>query len=233
MDARSIKAVTYLSKQPILHMDMIHLISRGTAEIMAVSAEGVLLYDTSSHAYFITADTKKTAIEMAEKISHFPIVSHQKNDLEVIEQRRDYQEKLSCYQAVYLTKKQLNIPQQGLDILPLRKQDLPLIFLYGQHVDATYLTSRYRHGELWGAYKEETLVGFIGIHEEGSIGMLHVFDAYQRRGVASLLEGYLTDEYVKQGLVPFAQIEVGNEASLKLHQKLGYTVSEGYLTWFF
>ncbi|MGY3777578.1 hypothetical protein [Isobaculum melis] len=68
MDAQSIKAVTYLSKQPILHMDMLQLIARGTTQIIAVSDEGVLLFDTMSQAYFVTANSEPYSLRHIKSI---------------------------------------------------------------------------------------------------------------------------------------------------------------------
>lgn len=39
-----------------------------------------------------------------------------------------------------------------------------------------------------GAFLDGVLAGFIGIHEEGSIGMLEVLPAYRRRSLGYALE---------------------------------------------
>ena len=39
-----------------------------------------------------------------------------------------------------------------------------------------------------GAFLDGVLAGLIGIHEEGSIGMLEVLPAYRRRGLGYALE---------------------------------------------
>lgn len=66
-----------------------------------------------------------------------------------------------------------------------------------------------------------TLVGFIGEHEEASMGMLEVFPAARRHGYAFALEAALIDELLRAGRVPFCHVAPANEASRGLQRKLG------------
>ncbi|MBE6831787.1 MAG: tRNA (guanosine(37)-N1)-methyltransferase TrmD, partial [Ruminococcaceae bacterium] len=51
------------------------------------------------------------------------------------------------------------------------------------------------------------------------------------QGIAVVLETFLANRFLAEGRVPFAQIIAGNTASLKLQQKLGFTVSEQAICW--
>ena len=82
-----------------------------------------------------------------------------------------------------------------------------------------------------GGYLDGAMVGYIGVHDEGSMGMLHVFPAYRRRGYAEALYGTLINNQLCRGRLPFAQIFADNTASLQLQRKLGLRVSDGLIYW--
>lgn len=75
------------------------------------------------------------------------------------------------------------------------------------------------------------LVGYIGFHEEGSIGMLEVFPEYQRRGIGMALETYIMNLTLERGWIPYGQIIVGNDNSMLLQKKMGLCVSKEQLFW--
>lgn len=82
-----------------------------------------------------------------------------------------------------------------------------------------------------GGYLDGQMVGYIGLHGEGSMGMLYVFPEFRRRGYAEALYRTLINNQLKKGRKPFAQIIAGNEASLALQKKLGLRVSNGIVYW--
>ena len=82
-----------------------------------------------------------------------------------------------------------------------------------------------RKSMLFG-YHEDHLVGFIGEHLEGSMGLLYVFPEYRRMGFAAALENAKIAEVMQKGFVPFAQIDKNNLPSLGLQEKIGLTRSE-------
>ena len=84
-----------------------------------------------------------------------------------------------------------------------------------------------------GIYIEGKLCGFIGCHNDGSMGMLYVEDAYRRQGLAASLEGYLINKQREQGMIPYAHIVNGNEASIQLQERLGLNLSETVIWWLY
>lgn len=76
-------------------------------------------------------------------------------------------------------------------------------------------------GLMWGVFDEGKIAGFIGLHSEGSMGMLEILPEYRRRGYAFALEAYCIDRHLKQGWTAFGQVIEGNGASWALQQKLG------------
>lgn len=82
-----------------------------------------------------------------------------------------------------------------------------------------------------GGYLGEEFVGYIGVHGEGSMGLLHVFPPYRRRGYAEALYGTLINNQLQKGRLPFAQIIADNEKSLQLQWKMGVRISDGLVYW--
>ena len=76
-------------------------------------------------------------------------------------------------------------------------------------------------------------VGFVGEHLEGSLGILYILPEYRKQGFAAYLEKYQMNEMLKDGYLPFGQVEVGNEKSLNLQKKLGFKECSGFVYWFF
>ena len=87
--------------------------------------------------------------------------------------------------------------------------------------------------ELLGGFVGDTLVGFIGWHPEGDMGLLHVFEAYRRQGFAYAMEALQINLMLKRGELPRGQVIRGNEASLALQVKLGFTVADSTVSWMF
>ena len=97
--------------------------------------------------------------------------------------------------------------------------------------DPKYLRERLDAGVMRGAFAQGQLLGFIGMHSEGSVGMLEVLPPYRRRGVALALMAAMANHCLERGWVPFSQIFDGNTASLELHRRLGWTLCPEKLYW--
>ena len=50
------RAITYLIKNPLLHMGMIEPIRRDTADILYAETDGVLIKEQKSNAYMVSVD---------------------------------------------------------------------------------------------------------------------------------------------------------------------------------
>ena len=87
-----------------------------------------------------------------------------------------------------------------------------------------------RQGILLGYYQGQ-LIGFIGEHLEGSMGILYVFPEYRHRGFGAALRTHLIAKTIEKGYIPFGQVEKGNYASLSLQKKIGMTQSDHLIVW--
>ena len=146
--------------------------------------------------------------------------------------KKDY---FACYQAVYMATQPIEFTIPDHVSIRLLTQDYldDVYHIYHHMSDRDYIKDRIEKKALWGLFHDGQLAGFIGMHREGSMGILEIKKEYQRRGYGSLLESYLMNELLKQKKVPYCQVVVGNEASLALQRKLNMTLSTTYSYWVF
>lgn len=86
-------------------------------------------------------------------------------------------------------------------------------------------------GQLWGLFEGGQLAAFIGMHHEGSMGILEVLPEYRRRGLAMALEGWLIRWHLERGWTPFCHVYEDNPASHALQKKLGLTPAPEQVVW--
>ena len=87
-------------------------------------------------------------------------------------------------------------------------------------------------GRVLGGFEDGRLVGFVGEHEDGSVGLLEVLPAYQGQGWGHALLAAKTRAQLAEGLVPWAQVWPANRASLALMRDCGYVVGAERSMWF-
>ena len=86
---------------------------------------------------------------------------------------------------------------------------------------------------MYGAFLGNRLAGFIGTHEEGSIGMLEVIPEFRGKGIGSELERYAINSAIAKGRYPYCQVKEDNEISMKLQKSLGMEISKTKVYWLF
>ncbi|MCM1540277.1 MAG: GNAT family N-acetyltransferase [Blautia sp.] len=84
---------------------------------------------------------------------------------------------------------------------------------------------------MYGAFVDDRQVGFVGMHSEGSLGLLYVEEAYRRQGIAVSLEAYVINRALEKGWIPYGHVIVGNEKSFALQEKLGLYRSDRTVWW--
>lgn len=119
----------------------------------------------------------------------------------------------------------------ALEIRPLTPGHADLVIAHYSHPEyfsREEVVRRLAAGTIDGGYLDGELVGFIGMHAEGSMGMLEVFPGWRRRGVALALEAAKVASGLAAGHVPWAQVFPENRASIALQRRLGMAFDTGY-----
>ena len=224
-----------LETNPVLYAGLIQILKRGTARILEETENGIFLLDTVSNGVMLAVENIETGKEWLRKHSNLHSTLFSVFDRELVDFiRAEYglTEVLDCYQALY----PLNTPpvyEKTLHIRCAVQQDLPLILVHYDRLSETELKQVITRGNLFLAFHNGDVVGFVGEHLEGSMGLLEVFPNCRRQGYGAELESFMISRMLDRGLLPYCQVEADNEKSLALQRKLGMTVSREKVYWVF
>ena len=169
------------------------------------------------------------------------IRSHNREMVPFMEKYFHLKTDMECIQGAYTRKEKLPVHglygpdgrgENGFSIRTLTEEFIPFVAEHYSEIGSPeYVTERILHGAVYGAFYEEKIVGFIADHEEGSIGMLYVLPEYRKRHVAMALETYCMNLAVERGEIPYGQVVLGNEASIRLQEKMGICFAKGTVVW--
>lgn len=236
-----------MMRQKLLHIDMIELINRGRARIVYHDADEILLRDIVTGIYFHTRMSGvpqmewKLPLKLAKDDSIECIVLHQREMVPLMETHFHLKEDMECLQGAYTRREKLPVRglygpdgrgEDGFSIRTLTEEYIPFVAEHYSEIGTSeYVSERIRHGAVYGAFYDKKIVGFIANHEEGSIGMLYVLPEYRKRHVAMALETYCMNLAVERGEIPYGQVVLGNEASIRLQEKMGICFAKGTIVW--
>jgi ribosomal protein S18 acetylase RimI-like enzyme len=111
-------------------------------------------------------------------------------------------------------------------------RDVVRHYSFARFLDEGRLASALEAGLFLGAFEGEELVGFVGEHEEGSIGMLEVFPGHRKAGWGAALEATKANAFLAAGQVPWTEVYPYNKGSVRLHRRLGFSVLDASLSAF-
>ncbi|MEG1548300.1 MAG: GNAT family N-acetyltransferase [Clostridia bacterium] len=221
----------YLTQNTLLHIDMIDALKRGIGHIRYAAEDGVLLYNRVSSSYLISCKTRERAGIIAKSLPSTGMVTlHQEEYVDLFLDLGFMPELERCYQAAYLCDMPME-GAEGFDIRLLTMEHLPFIIEHYNSIDdKAYIEQCLKQG-MFGAFDGGALMGFIGMHLEGSMGLLHILPQYRKRGVGGALEAYLVNYLLGCGRIPYGQVIYTNQASLNLQRRLGFSISKERLVW--
>lgn len=224
----------YLKRDPLLYVNLTQALERDLAETVAASKEGILLKDKTSETYMLSARTNDTALALLEKCADAQLLMASESFyLEEITTRMRLKLLMDCRQASYQKKEKLPVKETGAILRPLQKEHA--LFMqqnYTLGVELSYIQQQIETGVAFGAFYGNELAGFIGMHSEGSLGLLEVMPAYRGRGIGSALQAYAANKLLEEGYIPFAQIEKENRPSLRLQKSLGFSLTNRLVYWY-
>ena len=192
----------------------------------------MLVRDTISGAYMFACDDAEPGIALLDRYlgrdCNLLMVSDYSLGKAAYE-RYGFSEKLECFQVAYYGKRPST--DTALSIRTADKNDLPTLTANYRLISPEELEKVVMRGSVLLGYDGDRLVGFIGEHLEGSMGLLYVFPEYRRRGFGAALQRRLIAKTMDEGYIPFGQVEKDNAGSLELQKKLGMTISDKLILW--
>ncbi len=229
-----------LERDPVLYIDLIEALRRGIGQVLYAD-EGACLVGFPHGDRPVTEFTTLCAdLAAARRVfARLPwerdilFAVHEPPTLSYVREHHPVLPFLGerFYQAAYLNQEPPSIPSSPFSVLPLTPNSLEDVAQIHPSEEKEYLLDRLNAGVMLGALEGETLAGIIGIHGEGSMGLLEVRPDYRRRGVAALLEAHMICRLLAQGETPYGSVRTDNVPSLALQRSLGMTFSSPSFHW--
>jgi len=239
MKERLMRALTrddldFLGKEPLLRVQPRVAALRGSGEVLARTEGGLLLLDRVGGVPMLCADHGRAvrALEPALPAGTHILVSDCSPMDDWLMEKRGLDGRSVCNNVVYLGQKPVPV-QTDIELRPLPLSEAERVSENYPLHDLETIRIFIGEGRLLGGYRGEELVGFLGWHEEGSMGLLHVFAPFRRRGYAYAMEGLQINMMLGRGELPFGQVIQGNDASMALQLKLGFTREDRTVSWLY
>lgn len=232
------RIIKRLSKEKRRFIHMMEGLRRGLAEVLYENGRNLLLWEAGPRNFLIHAESAEELNKLLAILEeheaqegqalNFVVLTNQWED--ILRERLGLANEICrCYQATYTIGEPA--PVRHKDIRPLTKEQLSYVSEHYHMAGEEYVRDRIERGALYGVYEGEALVGFGGYHDDESIGLLYIDEAYRGRGYARSMEGYLINRLRAQGKIPYGHIVYGNEASLKLQESMGLILSQPEVYW--
>lgn len=242
-----------LSVRKIHHMDMIEAINRGRATLIYMDETECLLMENQSGTYFHTtyeATNQETyrphfldelGSESLDKI--ILLMEHNEGCVSEIEKALGLRMEYKNHTCALTRREKLPIRglyaedgkegPTGISIEPLTLSDLDYALgLYKlQFDDPEYMKHRIENDPMYLARFHGAPAGIMGMHVDGSIGMLEVDPAFRRNHIGFALETYLYNKMIENGEIPYGYIFHTNQISIDMQEKLGMYVAKEYSFW--
>lgn len=227
-------AEDYLARQGLRCVDMLELLRRDSGSVRYARPDGLLLWDKESGAWFLSARSEE---DLNRALSLIPqearlATCHEDWYLDAVEKRLGLKGR-AFFQSVWTKEQPPELPPFQGELRRLGPEWVEIVAeAYCQTFgDVDYILGAIERGML-GLFDGETLAGFIGVHDEGSLGMLEVLPPYRRRGYGLVLQLAIIRAALAEGRYAYGQVAEHNAASLALQQKAGMTVCPEKIYWF-
>jgi hypothetical protein len=229
-------AYDYLMRDFMTHIDMLEILQTQKTQFLAVKDNGVLLLHDD---LLLLASEPGRAVDflplITQDITQYPdlmIVLHNGELKESLERAFGFQTVMECYHAVYTSTDRIpyTLPENA-EIRKLNARYVDFVHTHYHVVDdVSYIRERIEE-DMFGVFIDDNIVGFAGTHDMRSMGMLEILPEYRRLGLAYCIEAHLINHLLAMGRVPYCQVAVNNEASIRLQQKMGLELSKSVIYW--
>ena len=224
-----------IKKDIALHADFLESLRMGDARILHDSEGALLVQLISWPLYLIAAvdpEEGKQLIDglLPDENGEIVIVARGEQ-LVTYAKECGFQTVSPCVQVLYDKKEPIPFETELVIQHPDHSEYERIKDAYTLPISEEEVLASIDQPEFSAGYLNGEMVGFIGMHPEGSLGMLHIFDEYRGRGYAEILEKYMINGRIAAGAYPYGQVFVDNEASLALQRKMGMTFSKDSIYW--
>lgn len=217
----------------IENLNIDRVLERGTGKIIEQRPDAILVFDERSKGLMLACDDASVGEAMLERQlteEHRLLMISNVALGKAMFKKYDFADGLECFQVAYYSD---DMPEVSgtLDIRLAEEKDVQFLLENYDALSEEEMREEVKLGNILLGYEGNEIAGFVGEHLEGSIGLLHVLPKFRRKGYAIQLENAYIRKNMEAGFVPFGQVEIHNQASHALQEKLGLTRSEGTIIW--
>lgn len=223
--------ITLLADDEVLNITLLESLRKHNAEMIVADRRCIIARDRPSNTLLIRATEWPVLEHALASFSEPCAVLLLSNDMAALMSRRFGLIPRAVYKQALYCGSSLLKPASSVVLKSLDSNDQVLVDHNYPSRDRDYLNTRLASHNLWAGYVDEQLIGFIGIHDDGSIGLLYVLEAFRQRGFGTQLLTAMTAYFLARQWRPYSQIVTTNSASLRLHEMVGYTLSSANVTW--
>lgn len=220
------RALAELSGAPRRALPLAEMLRRGAGQVI-YAHDGCVLAQTTEGMQVLWARDRAAGRRVVEALVDAPLVDCLEPALVRDVTHRCGLTQVEPYHVCVFEKRRAPKQDASRDIRPLDEKSfyaLRTLYSHPEFKTDAEILDLLRSGRCLGGFENGELVGFVGEHPSGSIGMLEVFPAWRRQGWGLALESAKIRETLDRGEVPWCEVFAGNEASLALQERLGLTV---------
>ncbi len=222
---RRARALELLAREPMTAFPLVEQIRRGIGRVMAAGAGGVFLYDGPYNQTLYATDRRFARNVLSTCVEPAVLSMLGRVGLRDAQYILGMHHLTPCSFVVY-EKDAAPALARAYDIRVLDRSYADTVLQHYDRADemgAREVEALLDAGKILGGFEKGELVGFIGEHPEGSMGMLTILPEFRRKGWAFALEATKIADHLARGFVPWGQIWPDNTASIKLHKKMGFS----------
>ena len=221
-----------MTSREIDRLGIDRVMERGSGVIVAEQAGALLVRDGISGALMLDCTDREAGKVLLDRYvdESCDLLTVTDYELGVAAfDRFGFSGKMECYQVVYCGE--MPTDDSRLTYRFAEEADLPMLIEAYHFISPEEITALVKMRTILLGYDGDHPIGFIGEHLEGSMGLLHVFPEYRRRGFGLALQKQYMIQTIKKGYLPFGQVDRNNAASLALQKKLGMEQSDNLIVW--
>lgn len=224
------KIKDWIARDPLGYAYLLDFYRRG-ARVCWLDDEGLAL---KSDQYDICYAGGRVPLDVPELGGSLLLLTDDEASKDALIARKDY----FVWDEFYQTLWQRELPEvevpEGVTLRPLTEEDVPFVVANYHNPGAyeSHIRARIDEGMI-GAEVNGQLAGFVGVHQEGTMGLLEILPEYRRLGLGRTLESAIICQQVGRGCLPYGHVRTGNTASIALQKKMGMDFLERKVYWLF
>lgn len=225
-----------IKKDIPLYADFLELMRMGYGTV-DYDSETALLVSWKNHpcglAYYLLAATDlEEGKKLFDRIAaeNMIVVTHGRELIEYGRTLDSIESSRNCVQIMYDRPEKLDAGHR-LTFRHPSEEEYPLIAETYHVSTEEELRQSFESDDFFGAYRHGKFIGYVGLHTEGSMGMLHTFEEYRGKGYGSEIAAFMINRQISLGRIAFGQVFCDNEASIALQKKNSMSFSKDEICW--